>query len=324
MKKYLIAGIMTCLVAVSLFGQKTNFQIHNSDKGLYLEHKVVKGESFYAIGKKYNVSPAALASFNKLDINKGLKIDQKISIPLSENNFTQKGNSGTPVYYISGDNEKLSNISKKNGGVAVATLKQWNNLSSETVKKNEKLVIGFIKSNELPSVTIKPKPVQEVAEVAVTEEEVLSKKDKEAEKKEAEAEKKAEEKTEKIAEKKTEPVPQPIQQSVVVAGNGYFKNDFEKQVKVIPVTIEQTVTSGIFKTTSGWEDGKFYLLIDDVTPGTIVKITNPANNNAIYAKVLGEMAGIRQNEGYGIRISNAGASLLNVNDQEKFIVKINY
>jgi LysM repeat protein len=67
--------------------------------------------------------------------------------------------------------------------VAVATLKQWNNLSSETVKKNEKLVIGFIKSNELPSVTIKPKPVQEVAEVAVTEEEVLSKKDKEAEKK---------------------------------------------------------------------------------------------------------------------------------------------
>jgi hypothetical protein len=55
MKKYLLAGILTCVVAVSLFGQKTNFQIHNSDKGLYLEHKVVKGESFYAIGKKYNV-----------------------------------------------------------------------------------------------------------------------------------------------------------------------------------------------------------------------------------------------------------------------------
>ena len=98
----------------------------------------------------------------------------------------------------------------------------------------------------------------------------------------------------------------------------------EKQIKVIPVTTDQTVTSGIFKTTSGWEDGKFYLLIDDVTPGTIVKIINPANNHTIYAKVLGEMAGIRQNEGYGIRISNAGASLLNVTVQEKFIVKINY
>ena len=166
--------------------------------------------------------------------------------------------------------------------------------------------------------------MQDVAEIAVVEGQDITKKDKEAEKKEAEAEKKAEEKTEKIAEKKTEPVPQPIQQSVVVSGNGYFKNDFEKQVKVIPVTTDQTVTSGIFKTTSGWEDGKYYLLIDDVTPGTIVKITNPSNNNAIYAKVLGEMAGIRQNEGYGIRISNAGASLLNVSDQEKFIVKINY
>ena len=59
-------------------------------------------------------------------------------------------------------------------------------------------------------------------------------------------------------------------------------------------------------------------------PGTIVRITNPSNNKAVYAKVLGEMSGIRQNQGYDLRMSNAAASVLEVSDQEKFIVKINY
>ena len=81
---------------------------------------------------------------------------------------------------------------------------------------------------------------------------------------------------------------------------------------------------GIFKTTSGWQDAKYYLLIDKVLPGTIVKIINPANNKIIYAKVLGEMSGIRQNEGLNIRISNAAVAALEIPEQDKFIVKINY
>jgi len=66
------------------------------------------------------------------------------------------------------------------------------------------------------------------------------------------------------------------------------------------------------------------LLIDGITPGTIVKVINPDNNKTIYAKVLGEMQGIRQNQGFDIRLSNAAASALQVSDEEKFIVKVNY
>ena len=43
-----------------------------------------------------------------------------------------------------------------------------------------------------------------------------------------------------------------------------------------------------------------------------------------YAKVLGEMSGIRQNQGYDVRISNAAASALNVSETDKFIVRVNY
>jgi hypothetical protein len=53
-------------------------------------------------------------------------------------------------------------------------------------------------------------------------------------------------------------------------------------------------------------------------------VINPTNSKAIYAKVLGEMSGIRQNQGYDVRISNAAASALDVSDTDKFIVRVNY
>ncbi len=110
----------------------------------------------------------------------------------------------------------------------------------------------------------------------------------------------------------------------MAGGGGYFKPLFESQTKTQPSKKEQTATAGIFKTASGWQDAKYYALLDGVEAGTIVRIVNPANNKAVYAKVLGEMSGIRQNQGYDIRMSNAAASALEVTDAEKFIVRVNY
>ena len=107
-------------------------------------------------------------------------------------------------------------------------------------------------------------------------------------------------------------------------GTGYFKNNFFQQVKTSPLTKDQTVTSSIFKTTSGWQDGKYYLLINGVEPGTIVKITNPSNSKTVFAKVLYAMDKIRENQGVDIRISDAAASTLAVSETDKFILKVNY
>ena len=123
---------------------------------------------------------------------------------------------------------------------------------------------------------------------------------------------------------KTEAVFAKQDEKITPSGDGYFKYHFEQQVKKSPVTKDMTAAAGIFKTTSGWLDAKYYLLMDRVQPGTIIKITNPSNNKSIYAKVLGEMAGIRQNEGFDIRISSAAASALQITEQDKFILKVNY
>lgn len=77
-----------------------------------------------------------------------------------------------------------------------------------------------------------------------------------------------------------------------------------------------------FKSTSGWQDKKYYVLINDVTPGTIVKISS-ADNKAVYAKVLGSMPEMKENNGLLLRISNAAASYLGIIDP-KFPVQVSY
>lgn len=322
MKQFFFSFLTLILFSISVTAQKTDLVVKNGDKGLYLEHKVAAKESFFSVGRLYNVHPKHIASYNKLDMAKGLLIDQKLSIPLTDTNFTQKSNSGTPVYYKTSNNVSLEDISKENNNVAIANLKGWNNLSSDNAKKDTKLIIGFLLSKEMPSITIKPKTSEPVArkeeKPVVTEPKVEEKPVVKTEEKPIEMpEEKPVVKVEEKPVIKTEEKP-------VTGGQGFFKSHFDQQVKKSPVTKDETVTAGIFKTTSGWQDEKYYVLIDAVSPGTIVRIVNPANSKAVYAKVLGEMSGIRQNEGYNIRISNAAATVLQIIEQDKFIVKVNY
>ncbi len=312
MKTIVLSFFAAILFPLTGAAQKTELWAKSGDKGLYLSHKVAPKESFFAIGRKYNITPQRLAEFNKLDINKGLKIDQQLQIPLDPGNFTQEGNSGTPVYYKSKKDETLAAIGKKHNNVAVSTLQAWNGVAKTNLKEGTQLIIGFVKSKELPSVTIAPKKVTD-------DEPAVVKNEKEEEKKE---EITAIQQKEKPEEKKEEPAKE--EKKTTAEGQGYFKTHFEQQAKQSPVTKNEVVTSGIFKTISGWNDAKYYLLIDKVDPGTIIKIINPDNKKAVFAKVLGQMSGIRQNAGLDIRISNAAAAALEVNDQEKFIVSVNY
>ena len=313
MKKFFLFFFAIQLIVHAATAQKGDLLIKSSDKGFYLEHKIVARESFYSIGRLYNVSPKFIAAFNKLELNKGLFADSKIRIPLTDTNFIQEGNTGTPVYYKVKEKEGLAKVSSNNKNVSISNVKLWNNLSGDTIKEGSKLIVGFLMSKEMPSITIINKTVTAKPVVKAEEKSV---------------EKNVEKPVEKVVEKpviKTEEKPVvKTEEKPVLLEQGYFKSSFDQQVKIAPAIKTETVTSGIFKTESGWRDAKYYLLIDAVQPGTIVKVINPDNNKAVYAKVLGEMSGIRQNEGLNIRISNAAASALRITEQDKFIVKVNY
>lgn len=321
MKKILLLAFLICSFS---FLHAQELIVQHSEQGNYLQHKVAPKESFYSIGRLYNVAPKDIAAFNNLDMEKGLNIDQVIRIPLNSSNFSQKSDNGRAVYYVVGESEGLYRVSVKNNNVLMADIRKWNKLANDNLKQGEKLVVGFLVSPEANNITAAPaqeKPAPTVKEtVAEPVRETAANVD---------VVKNPPELTEGDPERKKETpaikkasAPKPAQ--VNDGSGGYFKTLFEEQVRSTPLSVNQAMSAGIFKTSSGWEDKKYYVLIDKVAPGTIIRLINPSNNKAVYAKVLGEMSGIRQNQGYELRMSNAAASALEVSDEEKFIVNVNY
>jgi LysM repeat protein len=116
----------------------------------------------------------------------------------------------------------------------------------------------------------------------------------------------------------------PVTDTIVTAEEaGHFKYAYEEQMLALGA-LKQTVKAGIFKTTSGWKDRKYYLLTNSAVPGSYVQLYAPSTQKTVYAKVLGEMSGIRQNEGYDIRISNAAAAVLGVGELSVFELEMSY
>jgi LysM repeat protein len=316
MKKTLLSFVIL-LLSYTVLGQGGHV-VQSNSKGLYLTHTVHAKDNFYSIGRLYAISPKEIAAFNAIDMTAGLSVGQSLLIPLTATNFSQKGSSGTPVYYVVGEREGLYRVSAKNGNVLMASLRKWNKLSSDNLAPGQKLIVGYLQAKgaentaavakaETPKpepAKTEPKPAKEPVPSAETIQEAPQK----------QAPKPAE----------TTPVARVANKPVAPGGAGYFKNQFDLQSKAHKADKDATVTSGIFKTTSGWQDAKYYALMDKVEPGTIVQVVNPVNNKSIYAKVLGEMSGIRQNQGLELRISNAAATALDINDPDKFIVRVLY
>ncbi|MGZ3957807.1 MAG: LysM peptidoglycan-binding domain-containing protein [Flavisolibacter sp.] len=322
MKKFLL--LATILFSCCCVFAQDELEVQHNDKGLYVNHTVAPKENFYSIGRLFNVYPKDIEAFNGLDMKKGLNVGQVVRVPLNTVNFSQKSESGRPVYYEVGEKEGLYRVSVKNKGVLMADLRKWNHLSNDNIRPGQKLIVGFLVSPEAGHIVASHPSEPEKKTVEQPKQEVAVQPSTETPK-----EKKAEigvttrepEKKEAVADPSTQTT-QPV--AVNDGNGGYFKSLFDKQIKVQPLKQDETATAGIFKTASGWQDAKYYALMDHVEPGTIVRITNPTNNKAVYAKVLGEMSGIRQNQGYDIRMSNAAASALNINDTDKFIVRVDY
>ena len=341
MKNILFLSVTTLTTTMLLAQTNETLLIKSSNKGFYVDHKATPKENFYSMGRAFNVHPKHIALFNGLDMSKGLSLGQNVKIPLSDTNFTQKTNKGIPVYYVTGNGETLYRVSTNNKNVLMENLRKWNHLSGDKLAGGTKLIVGYLTTNETQAMAVNApsqkaetatKPAQEKKDVAKTE--VINKPEqKKGDAKNSEVKKEAIDKPEQKKVETTQPkddskknndvVPAKEEVKTKNTDQGYFKTSFDQQVKQQPASKEQTVTSGIFKTASGWNDAKYYLLMNGADPGTIVRITNPGNNKTIYAKLLGEMSD-KQSQGLNIRISNAAANALDIPETDKFIVILNY
>ena len=100
---------------------------------------------------------------------------------------------------------------------------------------------------------------------------------------------------------------------------GYFASLFSSQKKAATF---QTLngTAAVFKSMSGWQDNKFYILTNELPVGTIVRITT-ADLKSICAKVINALPEVGNAIQY--RLNDAAAAILGVTNKT-FQVSVTY
>jgi LysM repeat protein len=123
--------------------------------------------------------------------------------------------------------------------------------------------------------------------------------------------------TEEKSSKASAPVSQTDEANYTGYKGGYFRSGYNGNGK------STAGNAGIFRSTSGWKDGKYYALMNNVPVGTIVKISYNSSNKSIYAKVLGQLPDMRESVGLTVRLSDAAAAELGA-EMGKFYVDVTY
>lgn len=292
--------------------------LEGNASALYLTHTTGPKENFYSIGRIYNISPRVIAPFNNLQLENGLSIGQVIKIPMTDVNFSQNGiiEEGellVPLYHKAKSRETLGQISSMYHNVPVSLLKKWNRMSTDVPANGGNIIVGYLKiKKDLSPLAVRAVKVDPVdnSSAAVSVPAEISKPATNKEPVEVPAAKKDIVKAEPERTQVMKQVPAAMKESSERSFNGgFFRSQFSQSSSRQKT---ESGLAGVFKSTSGWEDGKYYCLHNSATPGTIVKITNPSGNKSVYAKVLDVIPDLRQNEGMIIRLSNAAADELGI------------
>ncbi|MFY8004842.1 MAG: LysM peptidoglycan-binding domain-containing protein, partial [Chitinophagaceae bacterium] len=104
----------------------------------------------------------------------------------------------------------------------------------------------------------------------------------------------------------------------IIEAEGFFAAYFDKTSQ----TNNLNGDAGIFKSISGWGDKKYYVLINSIEPGSIVRVS--ANGKSICARVLNSLPNLKEDASLLLRLNNAAASALGLAETGKWPVTVQY
>lgn len=351
-KKWVVAGLAILFSAA--LGAQDKLVIKGKAPNQYVAYKTDGRESLLSISNGFGMSVQKLAAYNKININanKAFAKGTEVKIPVTQNNLLQHpAENAEPVVHILAKGENLFRVSQAYHKVPVASLRSWNNLKKDAVKAGQPIIIGYMVNAKSATVADKKVDVKkEETNTANVAAETKSEPVKDIPATLGNKGVQAPPPAEKIyTEKKTPSAPTPVRNDVIVnppvreavgkapekkieiesntayvpkeGDEGYFALAYSDH----PKEQTQQFRSGdaaIFKTISGWTDRKFYVLMNDIAPKTIVRITG-AGNKSICAMVLGPLQETKGANGLLLRMSNSAASALGLT-AEKFTVTVTY
>lgn len=324
--------------------------IQGSAPQLYLVHKVMPKENWYSVGRIYNQSPRDIAPFNGATLEQPLSIGQLLKIPLTEANFSQDGSKAgdevfVPVKHVVQSQEWMYRISQNHNKVPVANLEKWNNVTNDQLKQGMKLTIGYLKVKTgqsplaggglssvssvavapttttappaIPSIPPATEPVKTEPVAVVTPAPTTPVKTEPVKTEPVKTEPPKTETKPVVTEEPKPAVNTDYNKTPANFKGGYFRTQYSETNK------GTAGNAGVFRSTSGWQDGKYYALMNNVPIGTIVKVSFSSTNKSVYAKVLGQLPDMKESVGLSIRVSDAAASELGAT-LGKFYVDVKY
>ena len=323
---------------------KDNLLQQPNESSAPLYHMIRKGDNLYRLSQAYNKVPiASLREWNNMK-NDVVKDGQLIMIGYMVNgksSSTKKAepkkdipaiNNTTVINPPAPDKKYLEKKEPVTPPVAKTEKQMPDSAAYKVVSKdnktveNKKPVITDLSKNDSVTKTAKNiKPTTElskndsVSKIAKDIKPATELPKKDSVVKIIKDTKPAEEKRPIIEAKKKETAPA---EYVPKEGDeGYFAAAYGEYTKG-KALLFRTGDAATFKTVSGWRDRKYYVLMNDIAPKTIVRITSPTNKS-VCAMVLGPLQETKGASGLLFRISNSAVSALGVSDT-KFTVKITY
>lgn len=260
----------------------------------YVQYRLKPGETLESISALAGMPITQLKAYNKISSVDLTATPSSIRIPLNASNLITEKTS-LPVFHVvdKGDNLYRLNLQYFNPGIP--RIKEWNQLKSETLKDGDMVVVGYLIANDLPanppSAAALPSMVASTPVAAAP------------------------------AAVEAAPVKQVVAIPQVSAAEGYYAAQFSAALPAQQL-LEISGSGGLFKSITGWGDKRYYVLMNEVVPGSIVRVTVD-QVKYICARVLGPIPDNKPNKGLLVRLSNAAAAALGVSEM-MFTATVNY
>ncbi|MDQ2751540.1 MAG: LysM peptidoglycan-binding domain-containing protein [Bacteroidota bacterium] len=339
--KRVICGFVL-LLFVLFICVKTNAQ------SAYSMHTIASGETLSVLVKKYHTTVGDVMRLNGMNTNSQLHIGDKIKIPAGGTVVAQKPappasapaktQDATAKTHVVEKGETLYRLSKEYN-ISVDKLIALNHLSKPTTHIGQILIIsdGVAPQKTATETKEKPVPVQADTKAPALQNNTTSTASTTTQTplQSTATETPVQQNstpTPSVTTPKTTVVPSSENNANAVTNTAYSNNNTTAPKEGFFITQygkeegqkkEQNKTGSTmtFKSASGWADKKYYILMNDVPTGSIVKIQS--GKTELYAKVLWNLGEMKQNDGLLFRISTAAAAALGITD-EKFDLKVSY
>lgn len=288
-----------------------------------IEHRVQGGETVESVSRLFNADKMLVTRLNNLGEESGVRDGQVLVVPVSQSLKAEcSGPNCVKIYHKVAPKEGLYRIGLNYGNIKTPQLKQLNNLDQESVSIGQRILVGYLEMD---------RAVNHQKSVKYNTQELKKGEGQNHLKKQAESESvlgasapvtkenlsKVAAQTKAVSEPLTEsqtPAPNQLQ----YAGKGFFESQFLDGKNNIDLE------AACFKSLSGWEDGKFYVLMNGVDAGRIIKLHNLQTNQYVFAKVLAPLPAIKKNNHISLRMSNATAAALGIGEEAELTVRVQY